>query len=182
MQPQQSSSFQTYLEKSKRNRSKLIVGSIITLLLIIIAIETFIIMEQKRVNQRIEAHSAEALGKFLKQGKMAATGSGANILFKNVQFCWSKRVCINTNQLTATVQPINGGGTVMFDDLKSFMVNVHNAQVLISPQTLQGMFNESVFNYPGSNLRNLTVGIQKAGGGKSHQAGWQPEIFFVDSI
>jgi hypothetical protein len=41
---------------------------------------------------------------------------------------------------------------------------VHNAQVLISPKTLQGMFNESVFNYPGSNLRNLTVGIEKAGG------------------
>lgn len=164
MQPQRPASFQAYIDKAKHNRAKLIVGAVITILLIIIAVETFIIIEQKRVNQRIEAQSEEALGKFLKQGKPAASGGGANILFKNVRFCWSKRICIDTSRLTATAKPLNQGNTVVFDDIKSFMVKVHNANVLISPQTLQGMFNESVFNYPGSNLRNLTVSIEKAGG------------------
>jgi hypothetical protein len=167
MQFQTPSSFRNYLAQAKQNRTKLIIGSVITLLLLIIAVETFIILEQKRVNQRIEAQSEEALGKFLKQGKPAAASGGTDILFSNVRFCWSKRVCINTRRLTATAVPLtqsSTGNVVVFDDLKSFMVRVHNAQVLISPQTLQGMFNESVFNYPGSNLRNLTVSIQKAEG------------------
>jgi hypothetical protein len=66
MQFQTPSSFRNYLAQAKQNRTKLIIGSVITLLLLIIAVETFIILEQKRVNQRIEAQSEEALGKFLK--------------------------------------------------------------------------------------------------------------------
>ena len=146
---------------SWRKPSRLITSGIIALLLIISIAEGVIIYQQKRVNDQIEAQSQEALGRFLKQGKTAREGGfGTNLLLRNVHFCWSRQVCVDTRQLTATAYPLNRGNTVVFDDIKSFILKVHNATVLISPKTLQGMFNESVFNYPGSNLRDLTVTIR----------------------
>jgi hypothetical protein len=150
-------------EKTKSRREHFIFGLIIAALALAAIFEAVIIFEQKRVNERIEAQSNAALGKFLKQGHAADTKAGTDILFRNVRFCWSPNVCINTRQLTATALPLNHGRGVVFDNLKSFLVQVHNADVLITPKTLQGMFNESVFNYPGSKLRNLTVGIEKTG-------------------
>jgi hypothetical protein len=146
-----------------QRRTRYIVGALIGFLLLVILFETIIIVEQKRVSQKIEAQTDQALGKFLKQERPADTGAGTDIMFRNVRFCWSQNVCINTPQLTATAIPMTQGGHVVFDNIKNILVAVHNANVFISPKTLQGMFNESVFNYPGSNLRDLTVGIEKTG-------------------
>jgi len=165
MQPESSN---PDVNQAKMHRNRIIWGAVITLLLLVIIIETVIIIEQKRVNQRIEAQAQQALGQFLKEG-VPTTGRqiGANILFRNVRFCWSRQICINSNHLSATAQPLNGRQPLIFDDLKSYIVNVHNADVLITPKTMEGMFNESVFNYPGSKLRNLTVRINQ-GGNSNH--------------
>lgn len=163
MTPPSKQSIQPYLDKARRHKPKIITGAVIALLLLIIAFETAIIVVQKQANQRIEAQSQKALGRFMKQGQPSTSGGGTNILFKNIRFCWSQQICINTNHLSATAVATDHSGEVNFDNLNDFIVNVHNASVLISPQTLQGMFNESVFNFPGSNLRDLTVGIEKAG-------------------
>lgn len=148
---------------SNNKRYRIISGILFVLLVLIIAVETFIILEQRRVTQQVEARAAQAYGRFMKEGQPASGSVGSDILLRNVQYCWSREICINTDHLTATAIPINGGSDIVFDDIKSFIIKVHNGQVRISPKTLQGMFNESVFNYPGSNLRNLSVGIQKAG-------------------
>ncbi len=137
--------------------------ALIVILLLLVAIETGIIVAQSQANKRIEAQSEQALSQFLKSGEQPATGSGTDLLMQNVRFCWSRQICINTPRLTATAVPMGQQSLVNFDTLNGFMVRVRNATVQISPQTLQGMFNESVFNYPGSNLRDLTVGIQQAG-------------------
>lgn len=144
-------------------RYRIISGILLGLLICIVALETFIILEQRRVTQQVEARAQQAYGRFMKRGSSASGSGGSDILISNVQYCWSREICINTDHLTATALPMNGGSDIVFDNIKSFIVKVHNGQVRISPQTLQGMFNESVFNYPGSNLRNLTVGIRKAG-------------------
>jgi hypothetical protein len=151
------------VERYKDKRYKVVSGLVIALLLIIIAVETVIILEQRRVTQQIEARTEQAYGRFLKQGQSASGKLGSDILLRNVQYCWSQEVCIHTDQLTATAVPVDSDRPIVFDDLTRFIVQVHNGRVRISPRTLQGMFNESVFNYPGSNLRNLTVNIQKAG-------------------
>ena len=143
-------------------RYRLISGIIIGLLVILLALATAIILEQRRVTQQVEAQSQEAYGRFMKTSSTAGASGGSNILMRNVRYCWSQEICIDTDRLSATARPLNGGD-LKVDDLKSFIVDVHNAKVLISPQTLQGMFNESIFNYPGSNLRNLTVAIREAG-------------------
>jgi hypothetical protein len=155
-------------DSSWKNPKRLLTGGVIVLLLIISIAEGVIIYQQKRVNEQIEAQSQEALGRFLKQGKTAKEGGiGTNLLLRNVHFCWSRQICVDTRQLTATAYPLDRGNTVVFDDIKSFMMKVHNASVLISPRTLEGMFNESVFNYPGSNLRDLKVTISQGENNKN---------------
>jgi hypothetical protein len=152
--------------KARQHRHNIIWGVITGLLCLIAIVEAVIIYEQKRVNEHIEAQSEEAMGRFLKQGQSASgKGAGVDILFRNVRFCWSQKICINSSHLAATAQPLSGNMPLLFDNLKSYIVNVHNADVLITPLTLQGMFNESVFNYPGSKLRNLSVGIAKQSDG-----------------
>lgn len=149
--------------KGPDKRYRKISGVVIALLLMIIVFETVIILEQRRVTRQVELQAQQAYGRFMRQGKSASSSKGANILLRNVQYCWSRETCIVTDRLSATAVPLNSGADVVFDDLKSFIVQVHNGMVRISPQTLQGMFNESVFNYPGSTLRNLTVTIREAG-------------------
>lgn len=144
-------------------RQRIVFGMIIGLLLLIITFETAVILEQRRVTQQVEAQSQATYQQFLKRGIPASASNGSNVLLRNVQYCWSKEICIDTNRLSATAVPVNPGSELVFDDLKSFIVKVHNGTVRISPKTLQGMFNESVFNYPGSNLRNLSVSIEQAG-------------------
>lgn len=144
-------------------RYRRITGIVIALLMLIIAFETAVILEQRRVTQQMEFQAQQAFGRFMKQGKAASPSKGANILLHSVQYCWSRETCILTDRLSATAIPLHSGTDVVFDDLKSFILQVHNGTARISPKTLQGMFNESVFNYPGSTLRNLTVTIRKAG-------------------
>lgn len=145
----------------------LLASAAIGLLLVVVLVETAIIINQVQVNRRIEAQTEEALGRFLRQGAAQAEGPGTRILLRNVNFCWSRQVCVSTDQLAATALPLNQGSEVNFDDLKSFLVKIHNARVLMRPQTLEGMLNESVFNYPGSNLRNLSVRIVRGGAGNA---------------
>lgn len=152
----------TSAKPPKQKPGKALIAFIVILLLLI-AVETGIIVAQSQANKRIETQAEQALGKFLKSGEQAVTGEGTDLLMRNVRFCWSKQICINTNRLTGTAVPLGKQSVVNFDELSGFMVNVRNATVQISPETLQGMFNESVFNYPGSNLRDLKVGIRQAG-------------------
>jgi hypothetical protein len=150
--------------KTPPSKKTIIVGAVIALLSLSLLAESFIIWEQRRVSKAIEAENAEAFGRFLKKGAVADNQRGTDILFRNVRFCWSQAVCVNARQLTATAEPFAGKRKTNFDNLNSFLVRVHNATVLISPKTLQGMFNESVFNYPDSSLRDLTVTINQVAG------------------
>jgi len=158
------------LQKEAPTKKSIVLGTVIGLLSFIVLFETFIIWEQRRVNHEISAQNAEAFGRFLKKGVVGDNQLGTNILFRNVRFCWSPAICVNANQLTATAEPFGDKRSsgnkkkIYFDNLNSFLVRVHNATVLISPTTLQGMFNESVFNYPDSTLRDLKVSINRDAG------------------
>jgi hypothetical protein len=51
------------------------------------------------------------------------------------------------------------GATVNFDDLDSFHLVVQQSVVRIRPDVLAGMFNESIFHYRGSRVRDLKVSL-----------------------
>jgi len=146
----------------KQDSKSVLMGIILFVLFGTIAIETVMLLVQEDVHRKIEAQSEQALGRFLKQGHPLSAIGRTILLLKNVRFCWSEKVCVNTERMTAGVIPVSGQ-EVNFDDINRFIVNVQNADVLISPTTMEGMFNESIFNYPGSKLRNLRVEIIQAG-------------------
>ena len=135
------------------------VRAAIVLLLVVVAGETFLLHLQQSTNREIEAQSAKLLNTFLQQDTVQASRTpGVPIRLQNVRFKWSDRVYIDTANMTVRAVPIQGT-IVDFDDLNSFALMVQKSEVVIRPDVLEGMLNESVFNYPESKLRDLSVSM-----------------------
>ena len=164
--------------KVPSSRKLTVLYSLLAVLTLVVMVETAIIMEQKRVNAIIQGQSAQVMEEFLQRGTPSDGQTGTQVLMRQVRFCWSPRICINAPELTATAEPLGKQSTVNFDNLNGFMVRVHNAAVTITPKTLEGMFNESVFNYPGSTLRNLSVAIHDQAGVNRVRLGGSLNYFF----
>jgi hypothetical protein len=142
------------------------------LLGITVLTESILLYVQGKVNKQIEAQSQRALERFQRgdQSKQES-GFGTYTKLSNVLFRWSQKVYVRIPLLTGKITPLNKSNLVNFDNLNSFIIKVYNAQVFIKPDVLQGMFNESVFNYPNSKLRNLTVSIVGKGQNQSLRLG-----------
>jgi hypothetical protein len=134
----------------------------IILLLIVVVAESFFLFEQRTATHATEAQSAKLLTTFLEGDTTKASGaSGVPIRMQNVRFKWSDKVYIDTGNIAVRAVPIQGS-TVNFDDLSSFHLTMQQSTVLIRPNVLEGMFNESVFNYPHSKLRDLKVTLEQS--------------------
>jgi hypothetical protein len=131
----------------------------IVLLLIVVVGESFLLHLQQETNREIEAQSAKLLNTFLQQDtEQTSRTPGVPIRLQNVRFKWSDRVYIDTADMAVRAVPIQGT-IVDFDDLNSFALLVQKSEVVIRPDVLEGMLNESVFNYPESKLRDLSVSM-----------------------
>jgi hypothetical protein len=141
-----------------------VISAVIALLLCIVIVETLLLYLQLRVGHEIEEQSAQMLKRFLDDEQPeAAEMVGVFLRLQNVRFKWSAKVYIDTSNMAVRAVPVQGN-TVNFDDLDSFLLQVQQSEVLIRPEVLEGMFNESVFNYPGSNVRGLEVAIKEHDG------------------
>lgn len=76
----------------------------------------------------------------------------------NTEFCWTDTTCAQLEGLAATLKP-QAGQMVNADKPTSFSVGVKQGMVHIAPQGVAGMLNDSIFNYPQSALRNMTVDL-----------------------
>jgi len=133
--------------------------SSIALLLVITVLEGIWLSLERSTNRKIQAQSDRLLNTFLQQDVVQASRiPGVPIRLSNVRFKWSDRVYIDTADMAVRAVPVQGT-VVDFDDLNSFVMSVQKSEVVIRPDVLEGMLNESVFNYPGSKLRDLTVAI-----------------------
>lgn len=135
----------------------LVTGWMLALLLVIVAVESFLLYQQGSVNREIEGQSARLLAAF-SQADTAQVSStaGVPIRLANVRFKWSDKIYVDTSDMALRAVPIRGA-TVDFDDLDSFLLTLQQSVVRIRPDVLEGMLNESVFNYPHSKLRDLKV-------------------------
>jgi len=78
------------------------------------------------------------------------------------------------------------GSVVNFDDLESFVMAIQQSTVTIRPDVLEGMFNESVFNYPNSKIRDLKVALTQEDNvpgvrltGSVNMMFWMPFMMFT---
>ena len=139
----------------------------IALLLAVLAVQSFLLYQERSINQAASAQSAKLLSTFLQGDTVRASGgSGVLIRLQNVRFKWSDRVYIDAGDMAVRAVSMRGN-TVDFDDLDSFLLNVQQSVVRIRPEVLEGMLNESVFNYPESKVRNLKVTIKEKDGVQS---------------
>jgi hypothetical protein len=139
---------------------RLVIASFI-LMLAVIAAESFFLQQQWVVSKSSQAQADKLRTTFL-QGDTAwvAGGSSVHIRMQNVRFKWSDKVYIDAGNMAVRAVPVQGT-TVNFDDLESFRLVVQRSVVRIRPDVLAGMFNESIFNYPGSRVRDLQVSIAR---------------------
>ena len=133
-------------------------------LLLVVLAEGFLLYQERAINRAASAQSSKLLTAFLAGDTVRATGSsGVLIRLQNVRFKWSDRVYIDAGDMAVRAVPLQGN-TVDFDDLDSFLLNVQQSVVRIRPDVLEGMFNESVFNYPESKIRKLKVEVRERDG------------------
>ena len=138
-----------------------LVIALFVLMLVVIAVESFLLHQQSVVNRASKAQTDKLLTTFLQADTaQVASGSSVHIRLQNVRFKWSDKVYIDASNMAVRAVPVQGA-TVNFDDLESFHLTVQQSVVRIRPDVLAGMFNESIFNYPESRIRELQVSIAK---------------------
>jgi hypothetical protein len=143
----------------RRHRIALGLGVIGVLLSVVLG-ETFLLWQANKVLLASKAQSEKLLQTFLKgDTTQVARGGPIHIRLQNVRFKWSDRVYVDAGDMAMQAVPVEGRA-VDFDDLDSFLLTLQQSTVLIRPEVLEGMLNESVFNYPNSDLRNLKVKLE----------------------
>ena len=166
---------------------RLITRAAFALLLGVVAVESLLLYLQRSVNREIDTESARLLTTFLKRDPVETVRTpGVAMRLQNVRFKWSDRVYIDTANMAVRAVP-NQGRAVDFDDLDSFLLLIQRSEVRIRTDVLEGMFNESVFNYPESRLRDLKVSLTEEHGvreirlkGKAKVVFWMP--FQMDAL
>jgi hypothetical protein len=89
---------------------------------------------------------------------LVATEPPTAVQMQNVDFYVDKDIPLRIHRLSGTIQS-RDGGAVMFDDKKSFIINVTSAEVGLTGKDLSLLLNKYVFNYKGSPLSNLRISI-----------------------
>ncbi|HET9328309.1 MAG TPA: hypothetical protein VFQ05_16195 [Candidatus Eisenbacteria bacterium] len=172
-------------QQHRHRRALLSVGLAVAVLAALV--EGFLLYQQHTARRATEVQRERLLTKFLKgDTAQVAEGRGVAIRLQNVRFKWSENVYIDTNDMAIRAVPLDGS-TVVFDDLETFRLVLQRSVVRINPQVLQGMFNEAVFNYPGSKIRDLKVDFVESGGerliklsGKVNVVFWVPFSMYTD--
>ena len=151
----------TRWEWFSRHRSR-VMSVAMVLLLFIAAIEGIFLYQHWKATHATEEQSAKLLDTFLKGDTTEVpVTTGVPIRMQNVRFKWSDKVYIDTDDIAVRAVPLEGT-VVNFDDLSSFRLKLQQSVITITPEVLEGMFNESVFNYPHSKLRDLKVTVKES--------------------
>lgn len=81
---------------------------------------------------------------------------------RNVDFRVDERVVLKISYLRGTLRNTRPNEPPWFDDPTSFEISIDSAIVAVTAASLTAMLNTYVFNYPGSDIKNLEVKIEGA--------------------
>jgi hypothetical protein len=79
-----------------------------------------------------------------------------SVQMQNVDFYVDPEIPLRISKLRGKMRSRNGG-TVMFDDKRSFVIEVESAEAGLTGPALSTLLNKYVFNYRGSPITNLKV-------------------------
>ncbi len=86
----------------------------------------------------------------------AAADSTTHVHMQNVDFYVDPEIPLNIRRLNGTMRA-KAGGPIVFDDKKSFIIHLDDAEVGLTGPALSQLLNKYVFNYPGSPLKRISV-------------------------
>ena len=161
---------------------------LLSLLVLVALFEGFLLYQQSVAHRETQAKSSELLNTFLKgdTAEVAAGRGGIHIRLRNVRFAWSPQVYIDTGDMALRAMPTGKNGVCNFDNLETFHLTLQQSSVRIRPDVMAGMFNESVFNYPGSKVRDFKVDLENDDGkallklsGKINVVAWIPFAMYA---
>ncbi len=89
---------------------------------------------------------------------MLAADPPTLVQMQNVDFYVDPEIPLRIHRLNGTMRS-KDGGPVMFDDKKSFIINVASGEVGLTGPDLSRLLNKYVFNYKGSPLSNLRITV-----------------------
>jgi hypothetical protein len=78
---------------------------------------------------------------------------------RNVMYHVDDRVVLEIGHLRGALRPTRSDAPPWFDDPSSFVLEIDTGDVAITPVSLSALLNSYVFNYKGSPLKHLEVGI-----------------------
>jgi hypothetical protein len=114
----------------------------------------------------VAATTGVAQGRFARPlprplAQAAQTGIGpVESEMRNVDYRVDDKVTLKISYLRGTLRSTRANEPPWFDDPTSFDIALDSAVVSITPQSLTAMLNTYVFNYPGSDIKNLEVKIE----------------------
>jgi hypothetical protein len=143
----------------KRERVVRVLAALCLPLLAVVAFEAFLLHRQAGRDALALGRSHAPAASFTEADTARAPlGPGVVVGLRNVRFTWSDKIYVDAGDVALRARPF-AGSTVDFDDPASFSLYIQQSVVLIRPAVLAGMFNENIFGYPGSRVRNLKVTV-----------------------
>ena len=96
------------------------------------------------------------------QNKPAANNekAGVKVQMRNVMYHFSDSVTVHIITLNGEVVPVGNNKFPIFDDTKSFNIEISSAKIAISTSSLANVLNSYVFARPGAPLTGISVAIQ----------------------
>jgi len=120
-------------------------------------------IQQQKLKSARATWAESSIPSGMQSGALRATNerdSGAesvSIYIENVNFDVVENIGFYVEKLSATLEPKVAGQPVVFDDVESFIINVHSGTVVLSPQVITDLFNDHILDYWPRPLDDLTI-------------------------
>lgn len=127
------------------------------------AAQSFIERQQAELRQRLPMWSTPRIPDGMQTGALrnaTARDSGTQALSlaaRNVDFYLAGDIGFHVEHLAATLEPVTAGEPVQFDDPRTFVIHIHNGEVIVPPKALSALFNQQILEYWPRPLNDMTI-------------------------
>jgi len=90
-------------------------------------------------------------------GERSSAVRNSALLARNVFFDFVDDIGFTIKDLAATLEPIKPGDPVIFDEVDSFVINIHRGEVLVTSKALSALFNKHILAYSPRPLNDMDV-------------------------
>src|SRR4249919_2740279 len=118
--------------------------------------------------------AAVCLARALENPNSTQQNGAVQVQMHNVMYHYSDSVSVHLRDLAGTLVPSSAGQLPVFDDRKSFGIQITAAEIAMPPQSLASILNSNVFVGKDAPLKDIDISIDKGHlkvKGKLHKKG-----------